>query len=195
MRYDETNDRFISDHHIAREISAANLHDGTSTRIGLISGRRARGLLNNATLTKAQIESDTSVVKGTVDGKLINEAIDERLTGSELSDQDENRLEQIPRLSFLTDDIRDTNVARVWEAPANSNHGMAVFTGLTTPTDSELEAATYVTPLTTAANTTTRILVVKVDLGDHPGDIRIRETGLPSGQTFIITGSLFYLLT
>ena len=55
-----------------------------------------------------------------------------------LSRQDENRLEQIPRLGILTDDMRQKDVARVWEAPANSAHGMAVFTGLVTPTDSEV---------------------------------------------------------
>ena len=107
----------------------------------------------------------------------------------DLSRQDANLLQQIPRLGILTDDMRQKDVARVWEAPANSNHGMAVFTGLVTPTDAELEAATYATPITTAANTTTRILVVRVDLGDHPGDIRIRETGLPAGQVYTISGS------
>ena len=111
-----------------------------------------------------------------------------------LSRQDENRLEQIPRLGVLTGDMRQKDVARVWEAPANSAHGLAVFSGLTTPTDSEIESATYVTPLETVANTTTRILVVKVDLGDNPGDIRVRETGLPAGAVYDISGSLFYPL-
>ena len=122
------------------------------------------------------------------------ETIDDLDLDVGLSRQDENRLEQIPRLGVLTDDMREKNVARVWEAPANTAHGMAVFTGLVTPTDAELEAGTYVTPLTTASGVTTRILIIKVDLGDHPGDIRVRETGLPAGQVFIITGSLFYLL-
>ena len=38
------------------------------------------------------------------------------------------------------------------------HHGIAVFTGLTTPTDAEIEAATYVNAANvTLANTTTRI--------------------------------------
>ena len=221
--YDETNDRFVAVNFVAGgsgEISAADLHDPTGSIPGEITGRRARGLLNHVALTKAQAEDDTSVVKGTVDGKIISEAIDERLPDDQdaagvavavtnfdgnlsstdddvqtaletiddldldvgLSRQDENRLEQIPRLGVLTDDMREKNVARVWEAPANTAHGMAVFTGLVTPTDAELEAGTYVTPLTTASGVTTRILIIKVDLGDHPGDIRVRETGLPAGS-------------
>ena len=111
-----------------------------------------------------------------------------------LTAQDRNLLEQIPRLGELASDFRQKDVDRVWEAPANTEHGMAVFTGLTTPTDAEIEAATYVNPLDTVANTTTRLFVVKVDIGDFPGDIRVRETGLPGNQTYIITGALFYLL-
>ena len=83
-------------------------------------------------------------------------------------------------------------MARVWEAPANANHGVAVFDGSTTPTDAVIEAATYATPLVTQANVTTRILIARVDLGDHTGDIRVRETGLPAGQVFLIGGNLFY---
>ena len=111
-----------------------------------------------------------------------------------LSHQDRGLLAQIPRFNELASDFRQKDIPRVWEAPANSNHGMAVFTGLITPTDAEIEAAAYVNPLMTLANTTTRIFVVKVDLGFHPGDVRVRETGLPGNAVYTISGSLFYLL-
>ena len=148
--------------------------------------------------TAAEVSVDATGYDGT--GNLEStdtdvQAVADKVDGLEvLSHHDRGLLVQIPRLGELASDLREKDATRVWEAPANSNHGMAVFTGLVTPTDAEIEAATYVTPLDTLANTTTRILVVKVDLGVHPGDVRVRETGLPGGQVYTISGSLFYLL-
>ena len=89
--YDETNDRFVAINFVAGgsgEIPAADLHDPIGSIPGEITGRRARGLLNHVALTKAQAEDDNfRVVKGTVDGKIISEAIDERLPAA-TADQD-----------------------------------------------------------------------------------------------------------
>ena len=60
------------------------------------------------------------------------------------------------------------------------------------PTDAELEAATYTrTRWCLLANTTTRYIVARVDIGTHPGNFRLHEAGLPNGGTATVLGSNF----
>ena len=61
----------------ATEIAATDIADGTDTTPGMITGRRARHLVNEVNLTTAQATDETSTVKGTITGERLSEAVAE----------------------------------------------------------------------------------------------------------------------
>ena len=110
----------------------------------------------------------------------------------ELSAAVERSIEQIPAISIKTNDLRIDDTTRTWVDATDSNHGFSLFTEKSPlPTDAELVAATYSNPLVSVANTTTRYIVARVDVGTHPGDFRLFEEDLPNNGTATVVGSNF----
>ena len=131
----------------------------------------------------------------------VAESGDEAGTSTEASRSDhkhqlsagvERLVEQVPALGIKTNDLRIDDTTRTWVDATDANHGFALFTNAEpVPTNAALEAATYANPLVSVANTTTRYIVARVDIGEHPGNFRLFEEDLPNSGTATVLGSNF----